>query len=123
MILLQSLSNAITPEGAVSGDYALGLAFGVIGFLLVAVSTLVGNYFISTLKGIKTEIQNIHTRIDTRESEHDQLARQHEQTNTQVLLIKSRMDTDGEKLAMNIAMKLRAMSTRPPGFYENEGDE
>ena len=123
MILLQSLSNAITPEGAVSGDYALGLAFGVIGFLLVAVSTLVGNYFISTLKGIKTEIQNIHTRIDTRESEHDQLARQHEKTNTQVLLIKSRMDTDGEKLAMNIAMKLRAMSTRPPGFYENEAEE
>ncbi len=123
MILLQSLSNAITPEGAVSGDYALGLAFGVIGFLLVAVATLVGNYFISTLKGIKTEIQNIHTRIDTRESEHDQLARQHEKTNTQVLLIKSRMDTDGEKMAMNIAMKLRAMSTRPPGFYENEAEE
>lgn len=123
MVILQTLSNAITSDGALSGDYALGLAFGVIGFLLVAVATLVGNYFISTLKGIKTEIQNIHTRIDTRESEHDQLARQHEQTNTQVLLIKSRMDTDGEKLAMNIAMKLRAMSTRPPGFYENEGDE
>jgi hypothetical protein len=123
MVILQTLSNAITPDGAVSGDYALGLAFAVIGFLLVAVATLVGNYFISTLKGIKDEIKNVHTRIDTRESEHDQLARQHEQTNTQVLLIKSRMDTDGEKLAMNIAMKLRAMSTRPPGFYENEGDE
>jgi hypothetical protein len=123
MVILQTLSNAITSEGAVSGDYALGLAFGVIGFLLVAVATLVGNYFISTLKGIKIEIQNIHTRIDTREKEHDALSREHEHTNTQVLLIKSRMDTDGEKLAMNIAMKLRAMSTRPPGFYDNETDE
>jgi hypothetical protein len=123
MVILQTLSNAITSEGALSGDYALGLAFGVIGFLLVAVATLVGNYFISTLKGIKTEIQNIHTRIDTRKSEHDELAKLHEQTNTQVLLIKSRMDTDGEKLAMNIALKLRAMSTRPPGFYDNETEE
>lgn len=123
MILLQSLSNAITPEGAVSGDYALGLAFGVIGFLLVAVATLVGNYFISTLKGIKDEIKNVHTRIDTREEEHDALVKHHEDTKMQVLLIKSRMETDGEKMAMNIAMKLRSMSTRPPGFYENEGDE
>lgn len=123
MVILQTLSNAITPDGAVSGDYALGLAFAVIGFLLVAVATLVGNYFISTLKGIKDEIKNVHTRIDTREEEHDALVKHHEDTKMQVLLIKSRMETDGEKMAMNIAMKLRAMSTRPPGFYENEGDE
>jgi len=123
MVILQTLSNAITSEGALSGDYALGLAFGVIGFLLVAVATLVGNYFISTLKGIKEEIKNVHTRIDTRETEHDALVKHHEDTKMQVLLIKSKLDTDGEKLAMNIAMKLRAMSTRPPGFYDNETDE
>lgn len=123
MVILQTLSNAITSEGALSGDYALGLAFGVIGFLLVAVATLVGNYFISTLKGIKEEIKNVHVRIDTREEEHDALVKHHDDTKMQVLLIKSRMETDGEKMAMNIAMKLRAMSTRPPGFYENEGDE
>jgi len=123
MVILQTLSNAITSEGALSGDYALGLAFGVIGFLLVAVATLVGNYFISTLKGIKEEIKNVHVRIDTREEEHDALVKHHEDTKMQVLLIKSKLDTDGEKLAMNIAMKLRAMSTRPPGFYDNETDE
>jgi len=123
MVILQTLSNAITSEGALSGDYALGLAFGVIGFLLVAVATLVGNYFISTLKGIKEEIKNVHVRIDTREEEHDALVKHHEDTKMQVLLIKSKLDTDGEKLAMNIAMKLRAMSTRPPGFYENEAEE
>jgi len=123
MVILQSLTGSLTPDGAISGDYALGLAFGVIGFLLVAVATLVGNYFISTLKGIKEEIKNVHTRIDTRETEHDQLARHHEETKMQVLLIKSKLDTDGEKLAMNIAMKLRAMSTRPPGFYDNETEE
>ncbi len=123
MVILQTLSNAITSEGALSGDYALGLAFGVIGFLLVAVATLVGNYFISTLKGIKEEIKNVHVRIDTREEEHDALVKHHEDTKMQVLLIKSKLDTDGEKLAMNIAMKLRAMSTRPPGFYDNETEE
>ena len=57
------------------------------------------------------------------ETEHDALVKHHEDTKMQVLLIKSKLDTDGEKLAMNIAMKLRAMSTRPPGFYDNETDE
>lgn len=123
MVILQTLSNAITSEGALSGEYALGLAFGVIGFLLVAVATLVGNYFISTLKGIKEEIKNVHVRIDTMKEEHDALVKHHEDTKIQVLLTKSKLDTDGEKLAMNIAMKLRAMSTRPPGFYDNETDE
>jgi len=123
MILLQSFTNAITPEGAVSGDYALGLAFGVIGFLLVAVATLVGNYFISTLKGIKTEIQNIHTRIDTREAEHNDLSKEHESTRLEVLLMKSKLETHGEKIAMQVVTKLRAMGTRPPGFYETENEE
>jgi len=112
----------MTPEGAVSGDYALGLAFGVIGFLLVAVATLVGNYFISTLKGIKVEIQNIHTRIDTRENEHNELSKEHEGTRLEVLLMKNRMETQGEKIAMQVVTKLRAMGTRPPGFYENENE-
>jgi len=123
MILLQSLSNTITPEGAVSGDYALGLAFAVIGFLLVAVATLVGNYFIATLKGIKVEIQNIHTRIDSREKEYHDLSKEHESTRLEVLLMKNRVETDGEKLAMNIVTKLRAMGTRPPGFYENQDEK
>jgi len=123
MILLQSFTNAITPEGAVSGDYALGLAFGVIGFLLVAIAGLVGNYFISTLKGIKVEIQNIHTRIDTRETEHHDLSKEHESTRLEVLLMKSRMETQGEKIAMQVVTKLRAMGTRPPGFYETETEE
>lgn len=120
MILLQTLSNAITKDGAVSGDYALGLAFGVIGFLLVAVATLVGNYFISTLKGIKVEIQNIHTRVDSREKEHDDLSKEHENTRMEVLLIKNRMEMQGDKIAMQVVNKLRSMK---PGFYDNENEE
>lgn len=123
MVILQSLTGSLTPDGAVSGDYALGLAFGVIGFLLVAVATLVGNYFISTLKGIKEELKNVHTRIDTRETEHDILSKEHDKTKMQVLLIQSRLETDGEKMAMRIVDKIRAMSTRPPGFYEPETEE
>ena len=66
-------AGTITEGGALSADYTLTVAFSIIVLLLLAISTLVANYFISTLKSIKEEIKNVHERINTREEEHEEL--------------------------------------------------
>lgn len=111
--------QTITTGGGISADYTMTLAFSVIGVLLIAISTLVANYFISTLKSIKDEIKNVHERINTREAEHDELIKSlpetyvtKEQQDMKMKLMFHEFDQGphAEKMADLILLKLKALN-------------
>lgn len=103
MILLQALTN-----GAVSADWAMSYSVAIIGSLLVLICAICGYVFVSTMSAVKEEIKNIHTRIDTREDEHDELKDKHIDLATRVVLIESHHKVSAEKTADIILTKIRA---------------
>jgi len=92
ILLFQSIN------GALSEDFTLTIAFGIIGFLLVSIAGIVGNYFVNTLKEIRNDIKQHDNRIDL--VERDQIT------------IKSSIGRNNEELANDIVAKLRAITPR-----------
>lgn len=58
-----SLNESIT-NGAISADWTLTIAFGIIGFLLVAIASMVAKHYISTLNKIEKAIERLTDRLD-----------------------------------------------------------
>ena len=58
-----SLNESIT-NGAISADWTLTIAFGIIGFLLVAIASMVAKHYISTLNKIEKAIEKLTDRLD-----------------------------------------------------------
>jgi len=79
----------------------------ITGALLTFISSIVGWVFINTLRSFKDEIKNIHTRVDTREEEHDQLKEKHEGLHREVIQIKAETKIAGHQLADLVVMKLK----------------
>lgn len=59
MILLETT----IVNGALSADWTLAISFGVIGFLLVAIATMVARHYINTLNGIEKSLEKIDSRV------------------------------------------------------------
>lgn len=58
-----SLNESIT-NGAISADWTLTIAFGIIGFLLIAIASMVAKHYISTLNKIEKAIEKLTDRLD-----------------------------------------------------------
>lgn len=58
-----SLNESIT-NGAISADWTLTIAFGIIGVLLIAIASMVAKHYISTLNKIEKAIEKLTDRLD-----------------------------------------------------------
>ena len=56
--------QTITPAGGVSADYTLAVLISVIGFLIIAILTMVSSYFVTTIKGIRSEMQQLRDEMN-----------------------------------------------------------
>lgn len=92
------ICQAITPQGAVSADYTLVTAVGIIGILLITIATILARYFVGTLKKIEDKMA-AHDLILNR---HQTL---HELTNQKMEGFHNFSDNE---LADKIILKLRA---------------
>ncbi len=89
--------ETITNGGALSADYTLHVAFGVIGILLLGIFTMVGKHFINVLDKMELRLDACMSAIS-------------ENTND---ITELRTETDGHKARLN---KLDSEST---GAYNN----
>ncbi len=63
MGFVMPLLQAITDQGALAANWVLIIAVGVVGFLVVALATIVFNHFISALKQIRDDLKEIKDEI------------------------------------------------------------
>jgi hypothetical protein len=106
-------SDPITPDGGISAGWILVVCFAIIGTLLVIILGNINKTNKEAMVTFQVEIQKIHTRIDTREEEHDILRDKHGDLSTRVLLIeahnKTHTETQAEHTAQIILSKLGAL--------------
>jgi len=110
--MILQLNSAIN-GGSVSADWTLTGMTIIVGTLIGFVVIIVGWVFVSTLTSIKEELKGLHKRVDTRESEHDELNDKHIALATRVVLVESHQKTHAEHVANVIINKLYAAN--PPG--------
>jgi hypothetical protein len=68
MILLQ----AITPQGAISADWAMVIMMSVVGVLIITICSMVASHFIGTLKQIRLDQRETNSyvrELDDRQTE------------------------------------------------------
>lgn len=92
-----------TVNGAVSGDYLIVILVGVTGTLLVALTWLLVNHFISVIKDIRTSLSTMHDSITEIEREQSQMRQDH------ALLAQRVQSFDGEGIAQSVFLKLRTL--------------
>jgi len=88
-----------TINGAISADYTIVVLFGVVGFLLITIGSLLSWSFIRTLKQIEVELKSISDRVDQTQEEHRLLE-------MEVIKIKAAMP-DPDDFANKMIEKLR----------------
>ena len=96
-------ADPITPDGGISAGWVLVICFGVIGGLILALLANMNKNNADAMNTFKEEIRNIHKRIDTRETEHDELEDQHGELRTRVLLVETTQKLHADNHAENTA--------------------
>ena len=61
---MTTLLDATTVNGAISADWTLAISFGIIGFLLISIASMVARHYIKTLDKIDKSIESLTKRVD-----------------------------------------------------------
>jgi len=107
-------SDPITADGGVSAGWVLVICFCIIGALVLIILGNINKNNTDAMNTFKEEIKHIHKRIDTREDEHDELAKDHSDLATRVILIEAGHKTHAENIANIIINKMYAANPPTP---------
>lgn len=75
---------SISTNGALSVDYTLHIAIGIIGAMIVFIIGIVGRHFIQALTKIETRLENHSTRIQAIEFDQEIEKRMAKKTNAEL---------------------------------------
>jgi predicted PurR-regulated permease PerM len=95
----------VTTQGALSASYTLAISFGVIGFLLVAIATMVARHYINTLNRIEKSLEKIDSRVSALEKFSIETRFNLEKNDD----ITSRLEKETERIHSEMLSKLRVM--------------
>ncbi len=92
-------------NGSLSASYTLAIAFGVIGFLLVAIATMVARHYINALNKIEKSLEKLDNRVSALETFGIETRFKLEENEK----VTERIERESDRLHEQILTKLKVM--------------